>query len=53
MENCTRCGRKITGKLVQLELSNTDGKYYKELPEGHESQGWFYFGETCSKLEDE
>jgi hypothetical protein len=34
--------------VVWLELSNTDGKYYKAIPEGHESQGDFPFGLTCS-----
>jgi hypothetical protein len=41
---------------VWLELSNTDGKYYKidelskrSIPEGHISQGAFPFGSTCAK----
>ena len=46
---CTRC-EEILKKVAWLELSNTDGKYYKdEIPEGHISQGEFPFGTQCSK----
>ena len=38
-------------KAVWLELSNTDGKYYLELPEGHISQGAFPFGTGCAKTQ--
>jgi hypothetical protein len=29
----------------------TDGKYYKQIPEGHLSQGGFSFGIACSKTQ--
>ena len=46
---CERCGQPLNKKrVVWLELSNTDGKYYKEIPEGHISQGGFAFGKACS-----
>jgi hypothetical protein len=48
-EKCECCGKKIRkGKEVWLELSLTDGLYYQDLPEGHESQGCFCFGSTCA-----
>lgn len=47
---CTECNEVITSnKIIWLELSNTDGNYYKELPKDHVSQGGFPFGLTCSK----
>jgi len=54
---CERCGEVLIAKrVVWLELSNTDGKYYKidelskrSIPEGHISQGAFPFGSTCAK----
>jgi hypothetical protein len=54
---CERCGEVLTVKrVVWLELSNTDGKYYqikdmveRSIPEGHISQGAFPFGSTCAK----
>jgi len=54
---CQRCGKVLmTEIVVWLELSNTDGKYYKinglterSIPEGHISQGAFPFGSTCAK----
>jgi hypothetical protein len=54
---CERCGETlIPGKVVWLELSNTDGKYYRikdlaerSIPEGHVSQGGFPFGSDCAK----
>jgi MOSC domain-containing protein YiiM len=46
---CERCGDKLNpSKAVWLELSNTDGRYYKVIPEGHVSQGGFSFGKACS-----
>jgi len=53
-ERCTRCHTAIKpGSEVWLELSNTDGKYYEELPEGHVSQGVFPFGYYCYKRANE
>jgi hypothetical protein len=49
---CERCNEKLNPKTaVWLELSNTDGNYYTEIPEGHESQGLFSFGKACSKTQ--
>lgn len=49
---CTRCERDLTSTdIIWLELSNTDDRFYEKLPEGHESQGGFPFGKTCSKVE--
>jgi hypothetical protein len=46
---CERCGQLLNNKrVVWLELSETDGRYYKEIPEGHISQGGFTFGKACS-----
>jgi hypothetical protein len=54
---CQRCGEVLVPeRVVWLELSNTDGNYYKideltqrSIPEGHISQGAFPFGSTCAK----
>ena len=47
---CEHCGDSIDPeRAVCLELSMTDGKYYINLPEGHESQGGFNFGSSCWK----
>lgn len=47
---CTECNEILTSKkIVWLELSNTDGNYYKKIPKDHVSQGGFPFGSTCSK----
>lgn len=47
---CERCGEiLIAERVVWLELSQTDGKYYRTLPVGHISQGGFPFGSTCSE----
>jgi hypothetical protein len=27
----------------------TDGNYYNQIPEGHDSQGGFSFGKACAK----
>ena len=56
MENqtiyCERCGEKLNPKKAQwLELSNTDGNYYLEIPKGHVSQGGFSFGTACAKTQ--
>jgi hypothetical protein len=46
---CERCGKPLNPKrIVWLELSNTDGRYYKKIPENHVSQGAFSFGKLCS-----
>ena len=51
MEKCTRCGKPLTGETMSLELSNTDGNYYHDLPPGHVSQGGFPFGKQCALIE--
>lgn len=44
-----RYGDKLNlSKTVWIELSMIDGRYYKEIPEGHGSQGGFSFGKECS-----
>jgi hypothetical protein len=49
---CERCGEKLNPKTaVWLELSMTDGKYYNQIPEGHDSQGGFSFGKACAKTQ--
>lgn len=49
---CERCGEKLNPvKAVWLELSQTDGKYYTKIPEGHDSQGGFSFGAACAKTQ--
>ena len=49
---CTRCGKELKGEdPVILELSNTDGHYYQEIPKEHVSQGGFPFGLKCATLE--
>ena len=48
---CEQCSRLVhKNKVVWLELSNTDGRYYEELPEGHVSQGGFPFGKDCAQV---
>ncbi len=48
-ERCENCGEVLKSeKIVWLELSLTDGNYYKEIPENHKSQGAFPFGKTCA-----
>jgi len=47
---CTRC-EEILKKVVWLELSNTDGMYYQNIPDGHVSQGGFPFGTSCAKTQ--
>lgn len=50
--HCERCNEKLNPKTaVWLELSMTDGKYYKTIPEGHQSQGGFSFGIACSRTQ--
>lgn len=47
---CERCGEILVAeRVVWLELSQTDGKYYRTLPVGHISQGGFPFGSTCAE----
>ena len=49
---CERCNERLNPKTaVWLELSNTDGNYYTEIPEGHNSQGGFSFGKACAKTQ--
>lgn len=49
---CERCGENIKPETAKwLELSNTDGNYYLEVPKDHVSQGGFSFGSTCAKLQ--
>jgi hypothetical protein len=49
---CEKCGKILDPrKAVWLELSNTDGKYYQEIPKGHVSQGAFSFGKDCAENE--
>jgi hypothetical protein len=49
---CERCNEILKiEQAVWLELSMTDGRYYKNIPNGHESQGGFSFGKTCAKRE--
>ncbi len=49
---CEQCGAKLNSKaIVWLELSQTDGKYYSTIPEGHISQGSFAFGKACSRIQ--
>lgn len=48
--NCECCNKELTSnKVVWLELSQTDNRYYEEIPEGHISQGAFPFGASCAK----
>jgi hypothetical protein len=52
IHRCENCERVLDEtKIVWLELSLTDGRYYLELPEGHESQGGFAFGADCAAKE--
>ena len=47
---CTECNEILSSKkTVWLELSITDGNFYKEIPINHISQGGFPFGLKCSK----
>lgn len=47
---CERCGKRLTDVEHSkfLELSQTDGLYYDNIPKGHLSQGAFPFGTTCA-----
>jgi hypothetical protein len=47
---CTRCGEVII-KAKHLELSITDGNYYVDVPNGHESSGYYPFGLKCATSE--
>lgn len=47
---CEHCNKKLNpSRVVWLELSNTDGNYYNEIPKDHISQGAFSFGPDCAK----
>jgi hypothetical protein len=49
---CERCGEILNpDRAVWLELSQTDGKYYVEIPKDHVSQGGFSFGSACAKTQ--
>lgn len=49
---CERCLKPISPHTtVWLELSQTDGRYYEQVPEGHVSQGAFYFGSHCAAMQ--
>jgi hypothetical protein len=49
-QKCERCGAKLNEKaIVWLELSQSDGLYYDEIPQGHKSQGAFPFGKDCAR----
>lgn len=46
---CERCGEVLNPKRAKwLELSNTDGNFYIEIPKSHVSQGCFAFGTACA-----
>ncbi len=48
---CERCGEFLNPNAITwLELSYTDGLYYKSIPAGHKSQGAFSFGKKCAKI---
>lgn len=49
---CAICEKKLKNPdaAQSAELSNTDGKYYKNgIPDGHVSQGWVEVGSDCFK----
>ena len=47
---CENCGKDLKyTEAAWLELSQTHGRYYQEIPKGHESQGAFPFGKACAK----
>jgi hypothetical protein len=49
---CERCKEVLKpDRIVWLEYSQTDQKYYRVLPEEHLSQGCFPFGSGCAKIE--
>jgi len=50
---CERCGEILQPERVMwLELSNTDGRYYYcGFPIGHLSQGSFPFGVICAQIQ--
>lgn len=49
---CEKCGEVLDPKKVKwLELSETDGHYYTQIPKSHTSQGAFSFGTTCATNE--
>lgn len=49
---CERCQRRLNpAKAVWLELSNTNGQYYEDIPKGHVSQGAFPFGLACAEAQ--
>lgn len=49
---CYRCGEVLTSKKIKcLELSNSDGNFYSEIPKGHVSQGGFDFGIKCATIQ--
>jgi hypothetical protein len=48
---CLRCGKKIKGGSVSLELDRRTNEYHDfgGVPES-KSQGWFDFGSDCAKI---
>ena len=47
---CHKCDKKLNKKKIEwLELSNTDNRFYKKIPNKHISQGFFPFGKDCAK----
>jgi len=52
---CERCSKELSSiAIVWLELSQTDGNYYRatEFPANHISQGFFPFGNACAHAEN-
>lgn len=50
--HCNGCQGKIfEHEAVWLELSNTDDRYYIDIPAGHVSQGFFAFEPYCAERE--
>ena len=46
---CEKCNEVLRPEKIKwLELSNTDGNYYVEIPDGHQTQGFFPFGTKCA-----
>jgi hypothetical protein len=47
---CAICGKTITAKSFDAELSTENNEYYAEgVPKSHASQGWFDIGAGCFK----
>jgi hypothetical protein len=50
-EVCKECGRPLTKDEAEFLHMSTGGTFFDsdDLPEGHESLGWFPFGSACAK----